>query len=121
MRILSICYGCVALTSRSAVRIEWCQARARAHRWSEECKLLEEEMRRVIDFFGWQASWWLGKADDSNWDHTAPMQACSPQHIEGRQAYARRQAASRFSMIKLCAKTWQCVPEYLGYGAQLDK
>lgn len=78
-------------------------------------------MRRVIDFFGWQASWWLGKADDSNWDHTAPMQACSPQHIEGRQAYARRQAASRFSMIKLCAKTWQCVPEYLGYGAQLDK
>ena len=69
-------------------------------------------MRRIIDFFGWQASWWLGKADDSNWDHTAPMQARSPQHIEGRQAYARRQAASRFSMIKLCAKTWQCVPEY---------
>ncbi|KAG2120466.1 uncharacterized protein F5147DRAFT_766387 [Suillus discolor] len=31
--------------------VEWCKARARASRWSEECSLLIEEMQRVLVFF----------------------------------------------------------------------
>ena len=105
----------------TALRIEWCKARARAHRWSEECELLEEEMRHVIDFFHWQAGWWLDKVKDAAWDHMGPLHASSAQHTEGRQAYARRQAAIKSSMAQLCTESWKCVPEYLGYGAQLDK
>jgi hypothetical protein len=26
--------------------------------WSEEVELLQEEMQRVLQFFGWQATWW---------------------------------------------------------------
>ncbi|KAJ3513191.1 hypothetical protein NLJ89_g3086 [Agrocybe chaxingu] len=44
-----------------ALRIEWCKARARAHRWQEECVLLAEEMRRVIAFFQWQCQWWKAR------------------------------------------------------------
>ncbi|KAJ3503382.1 hypothetical protein NLJ89_g8461 [Agrocybe chaxingu] len=39
-----------------ALRIEWCKARARAHRWQEECVLLAEEMRRVYLFSSGKAS-----------------------------------------------------------------
>ncbi|KAG1721861.1 uncharacterized protein EDB91DRAFT_1210239 [Suillus paluster] len=43
---------------QDCVRLEWCKARAHAHRWSEEVELLLEEMRRVIVFLKWQAAWW---------------------------------------------------------------
>ncbi|KAG2107820.1 hypothetical protein DEU56DRAFT_920537 [Suillus clintonianus] len=43
---------------QDCVRLEWCKARARAHRWSEEVELLLEEMRRVLVFLRWQGSWW---------------------------------------------------------------
>ncbi|KAH9839463.1 uncharacterized protein C8Q71DRAFT_677862, partial [Rhodofomes roseus] len=94
-----------------AVRIEWCQARARAHRFNEECDLLEEEMRRVVDFWNWQAWWWLHKADEAVWDASSSPVGCSPQHAEGRTAYARRQADIRLAMMAKVAKNWQCVPE----------
>ncbi|KAL4259471.1 CxC2-like cysteine cluster KDZ transposase-associated domain-containing protein [Pleurotus pulmonarius] len=40
----------LTLGMNEALRIEWCKARARAQRWQEECMLLWEEMRRVIEF-----------------------------------------------------------------------
>ncbi|KAG1786540.1 uncharacterized protein HD556DRAFT_1449630 [Suillus plorans] len=40
------------------IHIEWCKSRARALWWSEEVELLREEMRRVLEFFAWQAAWW---------------------------------------------------------------
>ncbi|KZT00010.1 uncharacterized protein LAESUDRAFT_765008 [Laetiporus sulphureus 93-53] len=33
---------------------------ARAHRWSEECQLLKEEMQHVVQYHNYQAEWWLG-------------------------------------------------------------
>ncbi|KAF6749127.1 hypothetical protein DFP72DRAFT_1073682 [Ephemerocybe angulata] len=47
----------------SALRVEFCRARARAHRWQEECLLLAEEMRRVQRFWGWDAARWEARAD----------------------------------------------------------
>jgi hypothetical protein len=38
--------------------VEWTKARARADRWKEELVLLEEEMRRVLEFCRWKAKWW---------------------------------------------------------------
>ncbi|KAG2112875.1 hypothetical protein DEU56DRAFT_874348 [Suillus clintonianus] len=63
------------------MRIEWCKARARAMRWKEELELLREEMRRTLQFFDWQA-------------------------IEGRIAYARRQAALRRALRDTCHSSW---------------
>ncbi|KAJ7885141.1 hypothetical protein B0H14DRAFT_2564086 [Mycena olivaceomarginata] len=48
----------VTSTFMSYIRIEWTKARARADRWREELILLEEEMRRVLEFCGWKARWW---------------------------------------------------------------
>ncbi|KAF7351521.1 hypothetical protein MSAN_01584500 [Mycena sanguinolenta] len=67
------------------IRIEWTKARARADRWKEELILLEEEMRRVLQFCGWKKRWWEGKIDCGR--------VVSPELNEGLQAYARAQAA----------------------------
>ena len=108
------------LITCTAMRIEWCQARAQAHPWSKECQLLEEKMRRVIDFFNWHAWWWLQKAEESIWDSALSAVACSAQHNKGCQAYARRQAAIRLAILHHCADSWRCVPEYLRHGAQSE-
>ncbi|KAJ7300391.1 hypothetical protein DFH08DRAFT_725373, partial [Mycena albidolilacea] len=38
-----------------ALQIEWAKTRARAWRWTEEVDLVEEEMRRVLEFQRWKA------------------------------------------------------------------
>ncbi|KAJ8092812.1 hypothetical protein PM082_023641 [Marasmius tenuissimus] len=40
------------------LRVEWCKARANARRAHEEVRLLEEEMRRLIQFCFKQSGWW---------------------------------------------------------------
>ncbi|KAG2028626.1 hypothetical protein BDR03DRAFT_818726, partial [Suillus americanus] len=50
--------GCADGGDVDGVRVEWCKSRARALRWAEEVDLLQEEMRRVLQFFNWQANWW---------------------------------------------------------------
>ena len=45
---------------RSVLWIEWCKARARAHRWQEECLLLKEEMRCIVQFFDSKVAHWNG-------------------------------------------------------------
>ncbi|KAJ7058422.1 hypothetical protein C8F01DRAFT_1303976 [Mycena amicta] len=44
------------------MRVEWARAFARKSRWSEEVKLLEEEMRRVLRYLSWEADWWRSQA-----------------------------------------------------------
>lgn len=83
------------------LRIEWCKARAREGRWSEEVLLLLEEMRRVIEFFKWQAKWWKDRG-------TAAVFAKAA-HQEGGLAYAARQAHIRLAMIKHVQEFWVAV------------
>ncbi|KAF8871964.1 hypothetical protein BD779DRAFT_1613866 [Infundibulicybe gibba] len=85
-------------TMQEALRIEWCKARARAHRWQEECILLREEMRRVESFFEWQAGVWTSRASLSFSD---------PITDGGRRAYALGQAALRKTMSARCTAAWQ--------------
>ncbi|KAG2113416.1 uncharacterized protein F5147DRAFT_744141 [Suillus discolor] len=66
------------------VRVEWCKSRARAMCWAEEIELLQEEMRRVLQFFDWQANWW-DKQQDRLVCETAAQ-------CEGLVAYANKQA-----------------------------
>ncbi|CAA7268742.1 unnamed protein product [Cyclocybe aegerita] len=82
-----------------ALRIEWCKARARAHRWQEECVLLAEEMRRVIAFFQWQCRWWKA--------HMSNLSSTDDTLTEGRYAYAMRQANMRDEIGAHCEREWE--------------
>jgi hypothetical protein len=63
--------------------VEWAKSRARAMRWSEELRLLEEEMRRVLVFLEWDANVWTKQAEDleSRWPSIDRAQ------LEGLAAY----------------------------------
>ncbi|KIL56974.1 hypothetical protein M378DRAFT_88521, partial [Amanita muscaria Koide BX008] len=94
--------------AQEVLRIEWCKARARAHRWQEECLLLNEEMRRVLQFFDSEVFRWkeLASADGSQDYDTTDIQ-------EGRKAYVHRQANIRVAMRDLCSQKWQGVSDKL--------
>ncbi|KAI1784138.1 hypothetical protein LXA43DRAFT_1067045 [Ganoderma leucocontextum] len=84
-----------------SLRIEWCKSRARALRWREQCKLLQEEMRRVIAFHGRKAEWWE--------DYVGRNYQEQPEYLEGANAYAYRQAAIRKAMGEHCRDAWRLV------------
>lgn len=83
---------------QEALRLEWCKARARAHRWHEECLLLEEEMRRVQESFMWEIEAWKRRANDA-WSRADGNQ-------DGQAAYALRQVDIRQSMLAHCRDVW---------------
>lgn len=100
----------------SALRVEWCKARARAQRWSEECDLLQEEMRRVLAYHDWHGSWWEGQVGRNvNFSHR-------PEYQEGADVYAFRQASIRRGIRARCEKVWRFVNAWmcLGVGDGVD-
>jgi hypothetical protein len=110
--------------SRLALRVEWCKARARAHRWQEECLLLHEEMRRVLATFAWQSQNWKTIARQLETTELTSSQSIPvlvqtdiiAQTVarEGKIAYAYRQAAIRDEMGKHCKGRWEkCQNELL--------
>ena len=76
-------------------------------RFSEEVELLLEENRRVLQFFEWQESWWLAKAEQKTDSEMAAMWS------EGLRAYALRQAALRADLRKHFSHIWRYVPAYV--------
>lgn len=99
----------LTLTRFSAIRIEWCKARARAHRWKEEVELLVEEQRRVLQFLHWQEDWWLGKEVALGSTNDMSLK-------EGLAAYALRQAAIRRDLRIHFTKMWQDTQRYVELG-----
>ncbi|KAJ6452203.1 hypothetical protein C8R45DRAFT_1057032 [Mycena sanguinolenta] len=67
------------------VWLTWTKARARADHWREELILLEEEMRRVLQFCVWKKGWWEGKVNCGR--------EVSAELEEGLRAYALAQVA----------------------------
>lgn len=57
-------------------------------RWFEEVTLLQEEMRRVLEFLEWQAQWWRQKGGTL-------MHVSDPATRSGMIAYRERQATLR--------------------------
>lgn len=100
-----------------ALRVEWCKACARAHRWQEECLLLHEEMRRILATFDWQCENWRKIAqqlETRNLDSSQTIPSLAQADIstqlikrEGQVAYAYRQAAIRNDMRKRCEMHWE--------------
>ncbi|KAK6977280.1 hypothetical protein R3P38DRAFT_3237413 [Favolaschia claudopus] len=64
-----------------ALRVEWCKAYARTRRWHEDIILIEEEMRRTIEY-----GVWMGR----EWERCAAARSvASPALAEGLNAYAK--------------------------------
>ncbi|KAJ7119307.1 hypothetical protein C8R43DRAFT_1090958 [Mycena crocata] len=64
-----------------ALRVEWCKAYSLSKRWHEDIVLVDEEMRRTIEYGAWSACEWEIRA-------TARTVRMSPELAEGLQAYA---------------------------------
>lgn len=86
----------------TSMRVEWAQLKARAERWEEEVALLQEEMRRVVEYLEWKARWWRGEGSRRP---NAPL----PLRL-GLRAYAEKQAAVLENLAHSCACLW--VPYY---------
>ena len=67
------------------MRVEWAQCTARADRWEEEVTLLQEEMRRAVQFLEWKSGDWLTKVD-------ARKGTTTPAVRSGLSAYANKQS-----------------------------
>jgi hypothetical protein len=91
-----------------ALRIEWCQSRARAMRWSEEVLLLREEMRRVVAFLQWRGGWWEERQD--------VLRGLEMEHNEGVIAYARKQAHIRRSIQTSFEGMWCGLDDFMALG-----
>ncbi|KAJ7660352.1 hypothetical protein DFH06DRAFT_988965 [Mycena polygramma] len=83
------------------IRVEWLRSRARADRWREELILVEEEMRRTIEFCHWKQRWWLARAETRP-DGSAQLQ-------EGVRAYALEQANREERWAVTWSAKWSAV------------
>ena len=91
------------------MRVEWAKSHARANRWREEVLLLTEEMRRVVGYLDWKASWWHAQGsrrDDLRADIT-----------DGLTAYAHRQGDLMHKLAENFAALWY--PELMAEGISI--
>ncbi|KAF8214207.1 hypothetical protein K438DRAFT_2149407 [Mycena galopus ATCC 62051] len=87
-----------------ALRVEWCKAYARMHRWEEDVVLVEEEMRCTIQYGRWSAQQWATRAGA----RTANVE---PELVEGLTAYAQEHVDCEVTTsLELSAK-WARVRE----------
>jgi hypothetical protein len=85
------------------LRVEWLKCRARASRWKEEIQLVEEEMRRSLEFGRWLASWWMQRAS---------IRTGIMSHLqEGLIAYAAEKADREYRRILLWEMSWASIRE----------
>jgi hypothetical protein len=71
-------------------------------RWSEEVLLIEEEMRRVLEYMSWFADWWTSHA-------AVPSMAHDPYLTEGLTAYAVKQSDLKSSLHNHFKMLWKDV------------
>ncbi|KAK7025298.1 hypothetical protein VNI00_016080 [Paramarasmius palmivorus] len=71
---------------KASLRAEWCKSRARARRSREEVILVDEEMRRAIEYCRWKGDWWLKQIGN--------RQGVAPWIEEGLRSYALEQAST---------------------------
>ncbi|KAJ7048755.1 hypothetical protein C8F01DRAFT_1276102 [Mycena amicta] len=82
-----------------ALRVEWCKAFARMRRWREDVVLVEEEMRRTIEYGHSAAHRWAERAD-------ARVEFVDETLLEGLRAYAREQEDREMRTSHQLAANW---------------
>ncbi|PPR08116.1 hypothetical protein CVT24_010770 [Panaeolus cyanescens] len=96
-----------------SMRVEWAQSRARCLRWEEEIQLVEEEMRRVVSYLRWKASWWESQA-------TQRSDADNDVYL-GLSAYAHKQALYNHALADHCQLYWTKGLKKLGMKLPFDE
>ncbi|KAJ7175542.1 hypothetical protein C8R46DRAFT_1030587 [Mycena filopes] len=83
----------------AALRVEWCKAYARAKRYSEDVRLLREEMRLTIAF---------GQSEAAMWDALAAQEVTGvdDELAEGRRAYAAEHADTERRTCAMLEAKW---------------
>ena len=84
------------------MRVEWAQCAARAERWEEEVILLQEEMRRVVQFLEWRSSDWFAKAGSR-------AGTVTPVILAGLSAYANKQGSVFHNLAVRFSQRWRSV------------
>ncbi|KAK7017231.1 CxC2 domain-containing protein [Favolaschia claudopus] len=87
-----------------ALRVEWCKAYARMRRWDEDVVLVEEEMRRTIEYGHAMRRIWAERA-------RARSATVSPELLEGLEAYAAEQGARERSTSEMLTRKWGGIRE----------
>ncbi|KAJ7024853.1 hypothetical protein C8F04DRAFT_1269860 [Mycena alexandri] len=82
-----------------ALRVEWCRAYARMRRWHEDIVLVEEEMRRTIEYGAWMGGQWQMRA-------TARTEDLTPALSEGLRAYTLEHVKREEDTCLRLAKQW---------------
>jgi hypothetical protein len=98
------------------VRVEWLKLRARAARWREEVLLLDEEMRRAIEFCDWKQHWWQqqveGRGADARvvgTDGSNAQGSLEPHILDGIRAYALQHADVERKRADVWDGKWELV------------
>ncbi|KAI0654576.1 hypothetical protein C8Q70DRAFT_876809, partial [Cubamyces menziesii] len=91
----------------ASMRVEWAYAKARAERWKEEERLLLEEMRRVVEYCEWKATWWRSQGTRRDGDAPVAVQ-------RGLHAYAAKQADVWGGLARRSASWWIAYLKTLG-------
>jgi len=82
------------------LRVEWAKSRAHAARAKEEVLLLREEMRRVLEFLEWKATWWTAQENRRS-------KSGSKDLLEGLSAYAKVQSDLQLTLAAHFRTIWQ--------------
>ena len=90
----------IANTGYVVIRLEFLKCRARAMRWTEEVELLDEEMRRTLEFFAWKWRWWMCRT------RSTIRGTSGLGYEEGFTAYAFSQAAVYDELWQGCKLAW---------------
>ncbi|KAJ7042214.1 hypothetical protein C8F04DRAFT_946055 [Mycena alexandri] len=88
-----------------AIRVEWCKAYSRANRWREDLVLVEEEMRRTLEYGRYAEAQWKARAEA----RTAMLGKASviePEVLEGVRAYALEQADRERRIREKLEREW---------------
>ena len=91
----------------TGVRVEWAKSRARANRFTEEVRLLLEEMKRIELFLQYKANDWEKKGE------IATDPSTSTARREGLTAYAKKQATFYRELKRKFLWLWKDVPSYV--------
>jgi hypothetical protein len=79
-----------------ALKVEWAKTQARAERFAKEVELVLEEMKRVLRYFSWKASWWRDIMGNRSNEHIRA----------GCAAYSQKQAFINEAMRQKCSTLW---------------
>ncbi|KAF8174535.1 hypothetical protein K438DRAFT_1908885 [Mycena galopus ATCC 62051] len=87
-----------------ALRVEWCKAYVRMRRWYEDVVLVEEEMRRTVEYGYWAAKEWRGRAEKRAVTVSQELQ-------EGLSAYAREHERREIQTCEGLMAKWAGIRE----------